>query len=237
MLQAIDALTDALVPSAEARREGRYVCPECKALVGLRAGAHKVPHFAHFARSRCALAEPESQRHLALKWLCRQLFSPATVEWEVCIGSRRADVLVGGALAVECQVSPLSIDEWSARTLNHNVHGYPVLWLWDVKRLCRKNTLAEALVLEQRNRAVWVPAEARFCHEEGHGLLCTGDKHGIRACRLDKCDLGNRRHAPSLPDAFFWPDAVRSLSFLPPLPIVRWAARHSKSGRFRLAEL
>ena len=144
MLQAIDVVTGSAVVSLDATRHGRYLCPECHALVGLRAGPCKVPYFAHYARRLCSLSQPESPRHRLFKLACKSFFAPLEVEWEIAVGDRRADVVVARKFIVECQASPLSPHEWSERTANHNRHGYPVLWLWDVKRLCRKNTLAEA---------------------------------------------------------------------------------------------
>src|SRR5438445_1775394 len=155
MLQALDATTGMAVAADEAPRHARYVCPECGKLVGLRLGAKKAPHFAHFSRTLCALAKPESQRHQALKRLCKSFFAPLPVVWEVPLGERRVDAMVGGLFVVECQASALGIEQWQGRTENHNRLGFPVLWLWDVKRLCRKNTLDEALVLERNQRAVW----------------------------------------------------------------------------------
>jgi hypothetical protein len=219
MLQALDALTGMIVTGAEARREGRYVCPECGKLVGPRVGARKVPHFAHYSRTGCALAKPESPRHQALKWLCKEFFAPLPVVWEVPLGERRVDAMVGGLFVVECQASPLRLQEWQARTENHNRLGFPVLWLWDVKRLCRKNTLGEALALERNQRAVWAAPEIRLCHEESRDLLFIGDKHAILRCRLMPLSAGEEAAAKKMgrawPDAYFWPHALRKLAFFP----------------------
>jgi Competence protein CoiA-like family len=205
------------LPWEEGRREGRYVCPECGKLVRLRLGGRRVPHFAHYSRTLCALAKPESPRHQALKWLCKKFFAPLPVVWEVPLGERRVDVMVGGLFVVECQTSPLGTQEWEARTENHNRLGFPVLWLWDVKRLCRKNTLAEAMVLERNQRSAWVAPEMRLCHAESRDLLFVGDKHELLPCRLTS--LSSREQAAAKnggrPDAYFWPHALRKLTFFP----------------------
>jgi competence protein CoiA len=140
MLQALDAQTGQVTTAEEARRDGRYLCPECNKLVGLRLPRRKIPHFAHYSTTLCANAKPESERHQALKWLCKKFFAPLPVVWEVPLGERRVDAMVAGLFAVECQVSPLSPVAWQARTVSHNRLGFPVLWIWDVKRVCRKNT-------------------------------------------------------------------------------------------------
>jgi competence CoiA-like predicted nuclease len=230
MLQAVDVQTGALVPGDEARRDGRYLCPECRTIVGLRLGARKVPHFAHLARTACALGKPESQRHQALKWLCKKFFAPLGVNWEVTIGDRRADVVVGNCFVVECQVSPLSIGDWQARTECHNRHGYPVLWLWDIKRLCRRNTLEEAFALERNGRPVWTAPELRLCHAESRELLYVADKHTITACKLISLSAGEQAQVKKIgrawPEAFFWPQALRKLSFNP---------EFDKAARFHFA--
>ncbi|MCI0682373.1 MAG: hypothetical protein L0Y71_09730 [Gemmataceae bacterium] len=184
MMQAVDIETGRMITGDEARRAGRYLCPECRAIVGLRSGLRKIAHFAHFSTTRCALSAPESPRHRALKWLCRKLFAPLPVVWEAPLGERRVDALVNGQFAVECQASPLAAQEWRERTRHHWRLGYPVLWLWDVKRLCRRNTLAEALVLERNGRCVLAPPEIRLCHEESGGVIFVADKHEVLPCRL-----------------------------------------------------
>jgi competence protein CoiA len=171
MLQALDAQTGQPVAAEDSRRDGRYVCPGCGKLVGPRLSARKVPHFAHFSRTLCALARPEGPRHQAIKWLCKKFFAPVPVIWEVPLGERRTDALVDGLFVVECQTSPLNALEWKMRTENYNRLGFSVLWVWDVKRLCRKNTLEEALLLEKSQRLVWVAPEIRRCHDESRELL------------------------------------------------------------------
>jgi competence CoiA-like predicted nuclease len=227
MLQALDAVTGLCVSGEEARRDGRYLCPECRKLVGPRLGGRKVPHFAHFSRTLYRLAQPESPRHRALKWLCKRLFAPLTVDWEVPVGSRRVDAMVDKMFVIECQASALSIQEWQARTENHNRAGFPVLWLWDVKRLCRKNTLEESLVMERNGRAVWVASEIRECHSESRDLLYVADKHAILPCRLITLTSGEIAAAKrGWPEAFFRPNALRKMAFLP---------RIDKNVRFHFA--
>jgi competence protein CoiA-like protein len=230
MLQALDAQTGLVTIAEEARRDGRYLCPECNKLVGLRLPTRKIPHFAHYSTTACANAKPESERHQALKWLCKKFFAPFPVVWEVPLGERRVDALVAGLFAVECQVSPLSPLEWQARTENHNRHGSPVLWIWDIKRVCRKNTLEEAFVLEKNQRPVWTPPEIRLCHEESRELVFVADKHDIIPCRLGPLSRAEQAAAKKFgrgwPDAFFLPDALRKLAFFP---------EFDKNARFHFA--
>jgi hypothetical protein len=238
MMQALDAVTGLTVAGAEARRDGRFLCPECQALVGLRLGPKKVPHFAHYSATRCALAAPESPRHRALKWLCREFFAPLPVVWEVVVGDRRVDALVNEQFVVECQASPMTAVEWQARSENHNRHGYPVLWLWDVKRLCRKNTLAEALILERNGRSVLAPPEIRFCHEEC-GVIFVGDKHESLPCTLTELSTAEQTAArrTGSPAALYWPDSLRRLSFLADFDKSARSHFAGRSGKLRVVRL
>ncbi len=236
MMQAVDTETGRIIAGEDARRQGRYLCPGCGALVGLRWGERKLPHFAHLAVTRCALAVPESPRHRMLKWLCKSFFAPLPVEWEVAVGARQADAMVDGRFVVECQASPVSPMEWQKRTENHNAAGYPVLWLWDVKRVCGKNTIAEALTLERNCRALLIPAEIRRCHEESGELIFAADKHELRPCRLTPLTVGEQAAArrQGSPAAQFWPQSLRRLTFLAEFEKTAWTAYPTLSGKLRL---
>jgi hypothetical protein len=219
MLQALDASTQMTVAADQARRQGRFVCPECGRFVGLRSGPRKAAHFAHFSRTECSLNKPESPRHQALKMMCQSFFAPLSVVWEARLGERRVDALVGGLFVVECQCSPLTIADWRARTQSHNGLGFPVLWLWDVKRLCRKNTLAEAMALETNRRPVWIAPELRLCNDESRQLLFVGDKHAIAPCRLASLTARETawvsKTSGPWPGAFLGQQALRRLIFFP----------------------
>ena len=239
MMQAIDAATGLTIAGAEARRGGRYCCPECSALVGLRAGPRKIAHFAHCSPTHCTLAAPESPRHRALKQLCKSYFAPMQVDWEIAVGDRRVDAMVDARFVIECQSSPMTFEEWHARTEHHNSHGFPVLWLWDVKRVCRKNTLAEALVVERSRRCLPIPKEIRSCHDESHDRLLVADKHDICPCQLATLtdnELAAAKQAGS-PAALYWPHALRRLTFFPDFDRYDRAHFPSRSGKLRLVRV
>ena len=198
----------------------------------------KIPHFAHFSTTWCRIAKPESERHQALKWLCKAFFAPLPVVWEVPLGERRIDAMVAGLFAVECQVSPLTPKEWQARTVSHNRLGFPVLWIWDVKRLARKNTFEEAFLLEKNQRPVWTPPEIRLCHEESRDLVFVADKHEIMPCRLLGLNRAEQAAAKKSgrgwADAFFGFQAMRKLAFFPEFDKSNRFHFASRSKKFRL---
>lgn len=85
----------------------------------------KIKHFRHY--TLCPYdTEPETETHLAMKALIKQLYPNA--ELEVRIGNRITDALVGD-VAIECQVSPISEQEIFERTRDYNLQGKAVCWL------------------------------------------------------------------------------------------------------------
>jgi hypothetical protein len=176
MLQALDQEAHAILAPAAERGTG-YCCPACRNAVMLKRGAIVSPHFAHYPRSVCPLAGGESVRHRAMKLRIGELFAHAAPRYEVPIAPyRRADVLLYGRIVVECQASPLRIEEWEQRTRDYNQRGYAVLWVWDGARLGRPVRDGSA---EQR-----VPAEVRRCHRHAYGRVYVLDGPALRACHL-----------------------------------------------------
>jgi hypothetical protein len=54
------------------------------------------------------------------------------------IPNRRADVLLtmdDKKIAIECQVSPMTVGEWEERTRDYNRNGIYVLWIFHIKRV------------------------------------------------------------------------------------------------------
>jgi hypothetical protein len=107
----------------------------------------------------------------------------------------RADLLVAGKFVVECQASPLSVEEWHERTMRYNDKGYHVLWVWDATRAFGKKlglnlSLAfppdsgdEVFCLDREVRPC---AEIRYCHRFSYGKVYVLDYEGnLRSCHLD----------------------------------------------------
>ena len=125
------------------RRDDPAYCPVCKEQVVLKAGRIVVNHFAHHPDSHCTWGKGESVAHMMMKerihrWLAEW---GVTAELEVPLvdDERRADVLVttpkGNQFVIECQASPISIDEWDARNSDYAILDMPVLWVWASTRI------------------------------------------------------------------------------------------------------
>ena len=129
--------------SVEAAAKWRGVgleCHCCAQPVILKAGAVKMPYFAHRAKGApCPYVREmggESEEHRLGKVLLyrhfRQLFPSARVSLEYAHSGRYADVLVeqeGRRLAIEYQRSRLKHSELRQRTFDANSHGIPVRWI------------------------------------------------------------------------------------------------------------
>lgn len=157
-----------------------YLCPECNERLMLKAGRVKVPHFAHFSESGCRYGEGESVLHRQMKTEVGDLFERFNPQFEVRFGvDRRADIVIARTV-IECQVSPITIEEWNNRTWSYNDQGYSVLWIWDIGRFSLSNPYPDIRQTERR-----IPAEIRYAHQMGYGRVYVLDrsKH-LYSCHL-----------------------------------------------------
>ncbi len=122
-------------------RETNFYCPQCKEKLILKAGAIKIPHFAHTAYSNCdsSFAEGESYPHLLGK---QQLFEhfhekkyDVQLEKYLHDVQQRPDLFIRTKrlYALEFQCSRIPIELIEKRT-----NGYKRSWYYP--RLATKNT-------------------------------------------------------------------------------------------------
>lgn len=113
--------------------KNKYYCPSCKALLVLKKGKIKSPHFAHKSLKTChSWSENESFQHLELKKELYQWFSKhdkVEVERYLPELNQTPDLLVNDKIAIEIQCSSLSLQRLKERTENYRGHGFSVIWL------------------------------------------------------------------------------------------------------------
>jgi competence protein CoiA len=119
-----------------------FLCPECNEEVILKSGKCRVNHFAHSNPLTCRYGNAESESHLRCKMeiyesLKRQL-GVEKITLEQSWGPVRSDVsavIRGVPVAIEVQISSLSLEAIISRTLWYARKGIYVLWLlqWDPK--------------------------------------------------------------------------------------------------------
>jgi len=120
----------------ESKRNGPFFCLECGDVVVLRAGKSRVNYFAHAAPRFCRNLESESDAHRRCKMeifeALRKEPNVQDVALERSLGTVRPDVsayINGVPVAVEIQMSSLSIETIMHRTIEYFRKGIYVLWL------------------------------------------------------------------------------------------------------------
>ena len=121
----------------EANRDERpFLCHCCGSLVTLRKGGVRAPHFAHQPPVTCEYGIGESEEHRRCKISIYEnlVVHPRVTkcEMERNLGTVRPDVsayIDGVPVAIEVQLSSLSLDKIRYRTAEYARKGIYVLWL------------------------------------------------------------------------------------------------------------
>ena len=118
------------------KSNGPFTCPECDEEVVLKVGKVRINHFAHVNPVACKFATGESETHRRCKLEIYQalLKHPRVqdVALELPLGSVRPDVsatINGIRVAIEVQISALSMETIIHRTQEYERKGVYVLWL------------------------------------------------------------------------------------------------------------
>jgi competence protein CoiA len=134
MLRACSASGDMLAFTVD-KAQGPFSCPVCAQPVILKRGPIIVPHFAHQSRADCNYREGESTTHLQAKMeiATALLRTPGVtnVHLEHVLDTVRPDIsfsLRGTSVAIEVQISTLSLDDISRRTISYARKNMAVLW-------------------------------------------------------------------------------------------------------------
>jgi competence protein CoiA len=118
------------------KASGPFACPKCGDEVILRRGAVKVAHFAHKPPVTCDYGTGETEQHRILKKGIAETLrnqGAVNVELEKRLENQIADVYcetaTGQKVAIEVQISKLSLDQIANRTFAYQRQGVYVLWL------------------------------------------------------------------------------------------------------------
>ncbi|MEJ7617163.1 MAG: competence protein CoiA family protein [Pyrinomonadaceae bacterium] len=118
------------------KNEGPFECHCCRSLLTLRRGGIKAPHFAHQPPVTCEYGTGESEEHRRCKLeIYENLVAHPQVtkcEMERSLGAVRPDVsayLNGVPVAIEVQISTLSLDKIQYRTEQYARRGIYLIWL------------------------------------------------------------------------------------------------------------
>jgi competence protein CoiA len=120
----------------ESKSNGPFACLQCNEEVILKTGRNRVNHFAHANPIACKYAEGESDVHRRCKmeiYLALQNHpNVRNVVLERPLGIVRPDVsaaINGVSVAIEVQISSLSLETIMSRTIEYARKGMYVLWL------------------------------------------------------------------------------------------------------------
>lgn len=122
-----------LIEATNAKKGLYYFCPSCKQRVILKSGEIKLKHFAHLSNSECkTFSENESKDHLLQKInIANFLKMNHEVKLEAVIPkiNQRADVFVDKNIAIEFQLSPISIPRLKDRNNGYKRKNIRVIWI------------------------------------------------------------------------------------------------------------
>jgi len=219
MLQALDTQAGKVL-ATDADKGSVHLCPECRGPVVLKRGRLVIAHFAHAKGAGCAFGTGESIRHHQMKASIGHHFADYAPEYEaVVVPGRRADVtFLGGGrrYVVECQESPMSIEEWEQRTADYSRYGMHVLWVWDLWRLAGKGKTIAGLCSVRGIGEQRVAAEVRHCHSRSYGRVYVLDTTGdLRACHLEAGYTRMVDSGPSWDGGAYTPRTLKYLNFQP----------------------
>lgn len=119
------------------KADGPFMCPKCAEETILKKGMIKVHHFAHKPPINCEYGQGESEEHRRCKneiyeHLCR--LGGAICELEKDLGSVVPDIFIDfgenkGKVAIEVQISALTMQQIIHRTKEYCKKGIFILWI------------------------------------------------------------------------------------------------------------
>lgn len=120
----------------ERRANGPFTCTQCNEEVILKCGKNRINHFAHTNPISCRLSRGESDTHrkckLEIFLALRDAPGVKDAALELPLEEVRPDVFAvvnGIPVAVEVQISSLSVETIMRRTIDYFRRGIYVLWL------------------------------------------------------------------------------------------------------------
>lgn len=135
MLSAMNE-TGYVLASRVTKDSGPFTCPMCKGGVVVKKGHSKIHHFAHIPPTDCSYAVGESERHRRAKLEIFEALSKhpqvTKLQLERSLGDVRPDssfYLRGIPIAIEVQISALSLDTIMRRTDAYTRKGVYLLWI------------------------------------------------------------------------------------------------------------
>ena len=168
---------------SEKHTGGKYHCRDCGGSAILKKGSKKIDHFAHKPGADCAFGG-ESLEHESIKLDIFKHYSKTCETYlEHKIGDRRCDVAVnldGWWVAIEIQLSAISLDEIINRTFNHNINGYHVMWVNNLWQDAKKIDQSSRYLVKKYQRDIHDIQNQQLFHYRGDGFFNAVHLMGIK---------------------------------------------------------
>jgi competence protein CoiA len=127
--------TGDILASDAVKADGPFHCPMCDEAVVLKKGRVKIHHFAHLPPYNCAYGTGETEQHRQVKLAIYRALAKhpevSKLQVERSLGDVRPDIsfyLGKTPIAIEVQVSTLSLDTIDKRTRSYMEKGISLLW-------------------------------------------------------------------------------------------------------------
>jgi competence protein CoiA len=138
--------------STHAVRHKDYYCPECKAIVRLRKGPYRKPHFYHPSASSGCSQHKKSLAHLQSQLRIQDLLPSGEGQMEKPFPeiARIADVAwEQKKIVFEIQCSPISFQEAQQRSRDYQKLGYTPVWILHDRRFNKRRLSASEDLLRK----------------------------------------------------------------------------------------
>lgn len=192
MLVAFNINKEKVYSFESEKGQGPYLCPYCSESLVLKKGTKKIHHFAHQAKSDCP-HENESLEHMTIKLeIFKNLKNSPVVtnlELEKYLGENRPDIYAeirGMPVAIEVQLSNLSVEKIEERTRKYKEKGIYVLWISSYEKFAERVNLTTKTVSVKKWEK-WIHAMyvgQMFLWKEGTKLIPV--KFGYNGSKIER---------------------------------------------------
>jgi competence protein CoiA len=152
MLVAFNEQKQKVIAFDTEKEDGPFFCINCNLPLILKKGDKKTHHFSHKANSECP-HENESVDHMIIKTeIYKSLLLADNVsncELEKSFGENRPDIYAeinGIPVAIEVQLSHLSVEKIEERTISYKNKGIYVLWITSYDRFLERVDLQNKII-------------------------------------------------------------------------------------------
>jgi competence protein CoiA len=187
-----------------------YRCIECKSLLKIRRGKHRIAHFYHIQTSPSCRLYSKSEDHLLVQLQIQKMFDKEELKMEAPFLEihRVADLLwEKGKIIFEIQCSSIRLKEVENRIKDYRKMGYEIVWLLDDRLFNRKIPRPSEAFLRSHICYFFHFQRERpsFFYDQ---LECITEKKRLKSKRQLKVDLKQPHPIPQIEWPSFTPQQL-----------------------------